>query len=70
MAYVDADGGFLLCVYRAGPHEFYGRWVFSVKSRRGIEVSMVAPVGRLVGALGVLHLRHFAGVDINHRRRQ
>ncbi len=44
-AYVDADGGFLLCVYNAGPHEFYGRWVLSVKSGRSVEVSLVAPVG-------------------------
>jgi hypothetical protein len=41
-AYVDADGDFLLCVYNAGPHEFYGRWVLSVKSGRSVEVSLVA----------------------------
>ena len=51
-AYVDADGDFLLCVYNAGPHEFYGRWVLSVKSGRSVEVSLVAPVGRLVGVRG------------------
>jgi len=53
-AYVDADGDFLLCVYNAGPHEFYGRWVLSVKSGRSVEVSLVAPVGRLVGVRGSL----------------
>jgi hypothetical protein len=53
-AYVDADGDFLLCVYNAGPHEFYGRWVVSVKSGRSVEVSLVAPVGRLVGVRGSL----------------
>ncbi len=25
LAYVDVDWGFLLCVYKAGLHEFYGR---------------------------------------------
>jgi hypothetical protein len=53
-AYVDGDGDFLLCVYNAGPHEFYGRWVLSVKSGRSVEVSLVAPVGRLVGVRGSL----------------
>jgi hypothetical protein len=53
-AYVDADGDFLLCVYNAGPHEFYGRWVVSVKSGRSVEVSLVVPVGRLVGVRGSL----------------
>jgi len=53
-AYVDANGDFLLCVYNAGPHEFYGRWVLSVKSGRSVEVSLVAPVGRLVGVRGSL----------------
>jgi len=53
-AYVDADGDFLLCVYNAGPHEFYGRWVLSVKSGRSVVVSLVAPVGRLVGVRGSL----------------
>ena len=53
-AYVDADGDVLLCVYNAGPHEFYGRWVLSVKSGRSVEVSLVAPVGRLVGVRGSL----------------
>jgi hypothetical protein len=53
-AYVDADGGFLLCVYNAGPHEFYGRLVLSVKSGRSVEVSLVALVGRLVGVRGSL----------------
>ncbi len=59
-------GDFLLCVYNAGPHEFYGGWVFSVKSGRGVEVSLVAPVGGLSASgarWGALHLRHFAGVD-------
>ncbi len=31
-----------------------------MKSGRGVEVSLAAPVGRLVGALGALH---FAGVE-------
>jgi len=53
-AYVDAYGDFLLCVYNAGPHEFYGRWVVSVKSGRSVEVSLVVPVGRLVGVRGSL----------------
>jgi hypothetical protein len=53
-AYVDADGDFLLCVYNTGPHEFYGKWVLSVKSGRSVEVSLVAPVGRLVGVRGSL----------------
>ncbi len=44
VAYVDADGDSLLCVYNAGPHEFYGRWVFSVKSGRSVEVSLASLV--------------------------
>ena len=54
LAYVNADGGFLLCVCNAGLHEFYGRCVLSVKSGRSVEVSLVAPVGRLVGVRGLL----------------
>jgi hypothetical protein len=53
-AYVDADGDFLLCVYNAGPHEFYGRWVLSVKSGRSVEVSLNVLVGRVVGVRGSL----------------
>jgi hypothetical protein len=53
-AYVDADGVFLLCVYSAGPHEFYGRWVLSVKSGRSVEVSLDVLVGRVVGVWGSL----------------
>ena len=70
MAYVDADRDFLLCVYNAGLHEFYGRWVLSVKSGRSVEVSLVAPVGRLVGSLGEPFTSGTSPVLINHRRRQ
>ena len=73
LAYVNADGGFLLCVYNAGLHEFYGWWVLSVKSGRSVEVSLVAPVGRLVGVRGLLGEPFTSGASpvlINHKRRQ
>ena len=73
LAYVDAEGGFLLCVYNAGLHEFYGRCVLSVKSGRSVEVSLVAPVGRLVGVRGLLGEPFTSGTSpvlINHKRRQ
>ena len=73
LAYVDADGGFLLCVYDAGLHEFYGRCVLSVKSGWSVVVSLVAPVGRLVGVRGLLGEPFTSGVSpalINHKRRR
>ncbi|ACB39069.1 conserved hypothetical protein [Pyrobaculum neutrophilum V24Sta] len=53
-AYVDAGGGFLLCVYNAGPHDFYGRWLVSTKSGKSVEVSLAVPVGRTVAVRGSL----------------
>jgi hypothetical protein len=44
-AYLDSNGDFLVCVLNAGPHDFYGRWVVSVKSGRSVEVSLNVPVG-------------------------
>ena len=74
LAYVDAEGGFLLCVYDAGLYEFCGWCVLSVKSGRSVEVSLVAPVGRLVGVLrGSLGEPFTSGASpvlINHKRRQ
>ncbi len=70
LAYVDADGGFLLCVYNAGPHEFYGRWGFFCEVWAGASRCFWRRWGACRCSLGALHLRHFAGVDINHRRRQ
>ena len=53
-AYLDSNGNFLICVLNASPHDFYGRWVVSVKSGRSVEVSLNVPVGRVVGVLGSL----------------
>jgi hypothetical protein len=53
-AYLDSSGNFLVCVLNAGPHDFYGRWVVSVKSGRSVEVSLNVPVGRVVGVRGSL----------------
>ncbi|MCX8137092.1 hypothetical protein [Pyrobaculum aerophilum] len=53
-AYVDSDGDFLLCVHNTGPHDFYGRWVVSVKSGKSVEVSLNVPLGKTVGIRGSL----------------
>ena len=53
-AYVDSRGDFLICVLNAGPHEFYGRWVVSVKSGKSVDISLNVPVGKVVGVRGSL----------------
>lgn len=53
-AYVDSRGGFLICVLNAGPHDFYGRWLLSVRSGRSVEVSLNVPVGEVMGVRGSL----------------
>ncbi|MCU7788022.1 hypothetical protein ODS41_08870 [Pyrobaculum sp. 3827-6] len=53
-AYVDSRGDFLICVLNAGPHEFYGRWVVSVKSGKSVDISLNVPVGKVAGVRGSL----------------
>lgn len=53
-AYVDEDGNFLICVYNAGPGDWYGRWLVSTASGRSVEIQLNAPVGKIVGAAGSL----------------
>jgi hypothetical protein len=53
-AYVDSRGDFLICVLNAGPHEFYGRWVVSVKSGKSVDIFLNVPVGKVAGVRGSL----------------
>ena len=62
-AYLDLNGDFLVCVLNAGPYDFYGRWVVSVKSGRSVEVFLNVPVGRVVGVRGSLGESYTSGTS-------
>jgi hypothetical protein len=64
-AYVDADGNFLICVYNAGPGDWYGRWLVSTAAGRSVEVQLNAPVGRIVGVSGSLGESYAPGTTLS-----
>jgi hypothetical protein len=51
-AYVDKNGNFLICIYNAGPGDWYGRWLVSTATGKSVELQLNAPVGEIVGASG------------------
>jgi len=63
-AYVDVNGNFLICVYNAGPGDWYGRWLVSTAAGRSAEVQLNAPVGKVVGASGSLGEIHAPGTTL------
>jgi hypothetical protein len=63
-AYVDEGGNFLICVYNAGPGDWYGRWLVSAASSRSVEIQLNAPVGKIVGVAGSLGESYAPGTTL------
>lgn len=63
-AYVDERGNFLICVYNAGPGQFSGRWVISLKSGKVVEISLVVGPGEHKGVRGSLNEPFSPGMTV------
>ncbi|MFN7105637.1 MAG: hypothetical protein ACK4M3_03525 [Pyrobaculum sp.] len=52
--YLDSSGDFVVCVYNAGPHDFYGVLVVSASSGKSVDIQLYVKVGELAEARGSL----------------
>jgi hypothetical protein len=63
-AYVEKNGNFLICVYNAGPGDWYGQWLVSTATDKSVKIQLNAPVGKIVGVTGSLGESYAPGTTL------